>query len=300
MSQIGSADSDEFQVNPSAHLQWAVTGSDQLRFSIARTVRRPSIDQLVPAVMRESPGDDDATIGNADLQFETSLGFDLGYERRLSGRGIFGVNLFRRDISNLIGLVSTGSAADSVGAGSGLDGNLYTYQNLGDAKVWGVEIDLSTPLSFIGLEETGFFANYTQLWSKREDPITGKNVRIDYQPEYIYNVGLTHNLPSVDMSFGFSYQKQGLSKFRTLGEIERQWYGSNLEVFVEKRLGDSIVLRLSGNNLLDAASRQTELGFDGDNGEEIAANQRANNVDAFEVEHEESSPRILFTMRAVF
>ena len=87
---------------------------------------------------------------------------------------------------------------------------------------------------------------------------------------------------------------------RVCGEIERQWYGANLEVFVEKRLGERIVMRLSGNNLLDAASRQTELGFDGDDGEEIAENQRANNVDAFEVEHEESSPRILFTMRAVF
>ena len=300
ITDAGSAKSNEFQINPSAHLQWALTGSDQLRFSIARTVRRPSIDQLVPAVMRESPGDDDATIGNADLEFETSLGFDVGYERRLAGRGILGVNLFRRDISNLIGLVSTGTPADSVGAGSGLDGNLYTYQNLGDAKVWGVEFDLSTPLSFIGLDETGIFANYTRLWSERDDPITGEDVRVDYQPEYIYNVGVTHNVPDWGMSFGLSYQKQGKSNFRTLGEIERQWYGANLELFIEKRLGDNIVLRLTGNNLLDAASRQSELGFDGDSGDEIAANQRANNVDAFEVEHEESSPRILFTVRAVF
>jgi len=300
IEDAGSVKSDEFQLNPSAHLQWAMTGSDQLRFSVARTVRRPSIDQLVPAVSRESPGDDDATIGNAGLEFETSWGFDIGYERRLAGRGIFGVNAFRRDISNLIGLVSTGAPADTVGAGSGLDGSLYTYENLGKAKVWGVELDLSTPLSFIGLEETGFFANYTRLWSERTDPITGEDVRVDYQPKYVYNFGLTHNLPEWNASFGFSYQKQGISTFRTLGEIERQWYGANLEVFVEKRLGENIVLRLSGNNLLDAASRQTELGYDGDTGEEIAENQRANNVDAFEVEHEESSPRILFTIRAVF
>src|SRR3546814_5883880 len=62
-----------------------VCSSDlQLRFSVARKVRRPSIDQLIPAFSLESPGDEDATIGNPDLDFETSIGLDLGYERRRS------------------------------------------------------------------------------------------------------------------------------------------------------------------------------------------------------------------------
>ena len=49
-----------------------------------------------------------------------------------------------------------------------------------------------------------------------------------------------------------------------LGEVERQWYDANLEVFVEHRLTDSLVLRLVGNNLLDADSIQAERNFDGD------------------------------------
>lgn len=298
-TQTGSNSSDAFEWNPSAHLVWELTGSDQLRFSAARTLRRPSIDQLVPAVSTESPGDEDSTIGNPNLEFETAVGFDAGYEHRFAGQGVLGINLFRRNISSLIGLVNTGADADSVPAGDG-DGNLYTYANLGDAKVWGVELDISTPLSFIGLDETGFFANYSRLWSEREDPVTGQTIRVDYQPEYIYNFGLTQNFPSIEASMGFSYQKQGESQFNTLGEIETQNYDGNLEVFLEKRLGERVVLRLSGNNLLDAVSNQTERGYSGDTGDEIADAQRANDVDAFEVEHEESSPTILFTVRAVF
>ena len=42
----GSAENDEFMLNPSAHLVWEVTNDDQLRFSVARTVRRPGIDQI--------------------------------------------------------------------------------------------------------------------------------------------------------------------------------------------------------------------------------------------------------------
>ncbi len=298
---VGDADGSEFMWNPSAHLQWKLTDNDQLRFSVARTVRRPGIDQLIPSYALESPGDEDVTIGNPDLAFESSWGLDLGYERRFGGRGVFGVNVFTRDISDLIGLVNTGLGVDEIGLDpEDFPGNLYTFRNIGDAKTHGIEFDLSTPLDFIGLEETGVFANYTRLWSDRDNPAGGGEIEIDYQPKYVYNVGITQNIPSWDMSFGFSYQKQGESRFVTYGEIESQLYDGNLEFFVEKRLGDSWVLRLTGNNLLDAESLQAEAGFDGDNGAEILANQAAYDVDAFEVEREESSPKWTLTLRAVF
>src|SRR3546814_16995110 len=97
-----------------------------------------------------------------DLDFETASGRDLGYERRLPDRGIFGINLFYRDISDLIGLVNTGLPVSDIGLDpEDFPGSLYTYRNIGDARVHGVELDLSTPLAFIGLAETGVFANRT-------------------------------------------------------------------------------------------------------------------------------------------
>jgi outer membrane receptor for ferrienterochelin and colicins len=297
----GSAESDSFMLNPSAHLQWAVTDVDQIRVSLARTVRRPGIDQVIPAFILESPGDEDVTIGNPDLDLETSLGFDLGYERRLGKQGIFGVNLFARRISDLIGLVNTGDPVSDVGLDpEDFPGALYSYRNIGDARVRGIEFDLSTPLDFIGFDDTGVFANYTRLWSDRNDPASGDDIAIDFQPTYVYNVGITQNVSSWDASFGVSYQKQGESRFVTFGEIESQLYDGNLELFLEKRLGEKVVLRLTGNNLLDARSLQAESGFDGDNGEEILENQAAYDVDAFEVERERSSRRWTLTLRAVF
>src|SRR3546814_1692076 len=82
----------------------------------------------------------DLTIGNPDLDFETSIGLDLGYERRLPDRGIFGINLFYRDISDLIGLVNTGLPVSDIGLDpEDFPGSLYTYRNIGDARVHGVE-----------------------------------------------------------------------------------------------------------------------------------------------------------------
>ena len=300
-SESGSADGSEFDLNPSAHLLWKITESDQMRFSVARTVRRPGIDQLIPAYTLESPGDEDVTIGNPDVAFETSLGFDVGYERRFGRQGVMGFNVFYRDISDLIALVNTGESVDTIGLDpDDFPGGLYSYENIGDAKTHGIEFDLSTPLDMFGWEETGVFANYTRLWSDRADPATGRDIAIDYQPEYIYNVGITQNIPSWETSFGFSYQKQGESRFVTYGEIESQLYDGNLEFFLEKRLGENMVLRLTGNNLLDADSEQAEAGFDGDNGDEILGNQAAYDVDAFEVERESSSQRWTLTFRVVF
>jgi outer membrane receptor protein involved in Fe transport len=298
----GHADSHEFMLNPSSHLQWKLTDADQLRFSVARTVRRPSVEQLVPSVTLESPGDYDVTMGNPDLKMERSLGFDLGYEHSIGKSGIVGVNLFQRNISDLIGMVRTTRPVTDAGQDpADFPGGLYTFQNIGSAKVRGVEFDMSMPLTVLGLPNTGIFGNYTRLFSRRLSPITGRDVTIDDQPSYVYNVGVTQDIPSWKASFGASYQKQGASyQHNSPGEMQSTKYGGNLELFLEKRLGKSFVLRLTGNNLLDSCSEQLEQDFAGDDATEMMANNRAYNVDFMELERECSSPRWSLTLRAVF
>jgi TonB-dependent receptor len=298
----GHASSHEFMLNPSAHLQWKVTDTDQLRFSVARTVRRPSVDQLVPSVLLESPGDYDVTIGNPDLKMERSLGFDLGYERTIGRDGVIGVNLFQRNVSDLIGLVRTARPVTDAGQDpDDFPGGLYTYQNLGSAKVRGVEFDMSMPLSFMGMEHTGIFGNYTRLFSTRLNPITGRDTTIDDQPSYVYNAGVTQDIPAWKAAFGASYQKQGPAfQHNSPGEMQSTRYGGNLEIFLEKRLGKAFVLRLTGTNLLDSCSQQLEQDFAGDDAAEMMANNRAYNVDFMELERECSSPRWSLTLRAVF
>jgi outer membrane receptor for ferrienterochelin and colicins len=289
----GSSESTEFY--PSAHIQWDVWENGQIRASGARTARRPLLDQLVPFQDEEAPGDDDVTEGNPNLSIETAWGIDLGYEHRIGERGIIGINFFHRQVSDLISLVSVPG-----GDCGGCAGQLYTYQNIGDGRVWGWELDVSTPLTFIGLPETGFFANYTDLESERVDPFTGIETTFNAQPEYVYNWGLSHNMPSLNSSVGFSYRKQGMSRSLFLGEIEDQWYDANLEVFLEHRISDNVVMRIVGNNLLDADSIQSERNYDGDSAEELRDEMLANNVDEFEIERENSSPTVLVTLRAVF
>jgi outer membrane receptor protein involved in Fe transport len=299
--EVDSASSSEFHLNPSAHVQVPLGNGPQLRVSVARTVRRPNIDQVVPFSQVDDPEDNDITIGNPDLKFETSWGLDVGLEQRLRG-GVIGVNAFYRRVNNLISLVNTGIPSDPEADPESEEGRarIYTYDNVGKGKVYGFEFDLSAPLSFIGLDQTGIFINYTRLWSKRTEPNLGEKVPFDGQPRYVYNFGLTQDFPKLGASAGFSFRKQGESISTFLGEEEHQFYSGNLEAYVEKRIGKNFVLRLSGNNLLDARSRQYERNFDGDTGLDIIEAQRAGDVDNFEVEHEETSRQIMLTARLVF
>jgi outer membrane receptor protein involved in Fe transport len=157
-------------------------------------------------------------------------------------------------------------------------------------------MDFNIPLS----EQTGLFANMTWLDSEIEDQFTGETRRFRDQPDYVYNIGITHNIPSWDMSTGFSYQQQGQSLQVDLDREVELEYDGNLEAFIEKRFANDYVLRLTGTNLLDAEKREHFSNYDGDSAEEILANNIAGNVDNFEREVETAGPVITLTLRTRF
>ena len=290
---------------PSAHLKWDFTDADRLLFSVGRTVRRPNFDQVLPLLLEEEFGDNDFA-GNPQLDPERAWGVDFGYERRLGTRGVFGVNVFYRDVKDLIELVNTGEpSATAVGdyedeVEEFLDENpgadestpgfpefdpdsfVYTARNVGDGKVYGIEFDLSTPLTALGLPDTGLFVNYSWLDSKVDDAFGER--RFNNQAKYVYNVGFIHDVRAWGMSFGASYRRQGDAYSRMLAEEVSTRYDGDLEMFVEKRFGERMSVRLTGSNLLDASKDEFFNKFDN------AADQLARDFDEYERETESSGP----------
>lgn len=235
---------------PSLHLRWNLDDANRVTASVARTVRRPDFNAISPALLEEELGDNDLR-GNPLLDPESAWGLDVGFERRLGERGIVGVNLFYRDITDLVEIANTGERG-SADEGSDPDPiEIFVYQprNTGDGQVWGAEFDLSTPLSAIGLDNTGVFLNYSWLDSEIEDEFGTR--RFNNQSNYVYNVGFIQELPSLEASFGLTFRKQGDAPSRILGEEVVTSYDGDLEAFIEKRFGKSWAVRLTGINLLD-------------------------------------------------
>ncbi len=275
---------------PSASIRYNLTNTDQVYAAVARTVRRPSFQHLSPVLLEEELGSNDF-VGDPNLDPEKAWGLDVGYERRMGRDGVFGVNVFYRDIKDLLEIYNTGVRGSADDPPSDIAW-VFSARNTGDGKVYGIEFDLSTPLSFIGMDNTGVFVNYSYLDSEVSDEF-GKR-RFNSQAESVFNVGFIQDIPTFAASFGMTYRKQGEAYSRVVGEEVTTTYGADLEAFIEKRIGKNTVIRLTGSNLLDANKRETFNKFT------TLASQETRDFDEYELEREKAGPVFQLTARMAF
>lgn len=314
-SDSGTFDSKSRTALPSLHLRYGLSDASRVSLSLAKTVRRPAFNTLLPELLDGEYGDNDY-IGNPGLAPETATGIDLGFEHRLGRRGVIGINLFHRKVNRLIELVNTGvpseaavedweddvadymddNGVDRATAEAAVpfdpDSFVYTSRNVGSGKVWGVEFDLATPLAAIGLPDTGVFFNYSWLNSSVTD-FMGKR-RFNNQARSLLNVGFIHNIPSLQTSFGMSYRKQGAAFSRVLGEEITTTYDGDLDIFVERRIGKNFSVRLAGTNLLNARKKEVFHKFD------TLGDQLQRKYDEYELESEKAGPRLQLVARWAF
>lgn len=287
-----TSETDYDALLPSASLKFEV-GQGRITASVARTMRRPRFDFISPAILEAELGDNDL-LGNTDLEPETAWGGDLGYEHRIGRTGVIGVNVFYRDVSNL---VEVNTVLDPV-TGQPVEGSegpgtfVFQPQNSGDGKVWGIEFDLSASLRFLGLPDTGVFGNLALIDSSITD-FAGKR-RFNGQSEYVYNFGFIQNFPKFGAAFGATYRKQGKAFDRVVAEEVTTSYGADLEVFVEKRFGDSFTIRAVGSNLLDGSKDEVFNKFN------TVADQLARDFDEYELETETAGPVFQIMARYAF
>jgi outer membrane receptor protein involved in Fe transport len=271
---------------PSAHLRWSLTPADRITVSVARTIRRPGFNEISPALLTAELGDNDF-LGNPDLEPETAWGVDVGYERRLGRTGVAGINFFYRDVQDLIEIANTGDEGDE-GPGT----FVLTSRNAGDGQVWGVEVDLSTPLTAFGLNDTGVFLNYSWLDSDVTDEFGSR--RFNSQADYVFNIGFIQDLPAYGAAFGATYRKQGDAFGRIVGEEVTTRYDGDLEMFAEKRFGKAVTIRFTASNILNGSKDEVFNKFT------TIEDQIDRAFDEYELETEEAGPVYQLIARVAF
>jgi len=288
---LGTFQNDYDEFLPSASAKIAV-GDGRITVSAARTLRRPRFDFITPGLLPAEFGDNDF-LGNPFLAPETAWGGDLGYEHKIGKTGVVGVNVFYRDVSNLTELATvldnTGAPVEgSEGAGT----FIYTPRNTGDGEVYGIEFDASFSLAFLGLPDTGVFGNLALLDSNITDEFGER--RFNDQSKFVYNFGAIQNIPEYGAAFGATYRKQGEAFGRVVGEEIFTRYGADLEIFVEKRFGDSFTIRAVGSNLLDGTKDEDFNKF------ATTGDQISRNFDEYELESERAGPVFQVVARYAF
>ena len=217
---------------------------DQVRMSFTRSYKTPSLYQLVaryvPSLIQNSPTQPDRN-GNPDLRPELATGVDLAFERYLEQGGLLSVNLFRRNISDVIRYTTT------------LDNGKYVSspKNVGNAITQGIELEAKFRLDqwMDGALPIDVRANTSFFHSKVLD-VPGPNNRLDQQPSMTANLGGDYRLRSLPLTWGGNLNWNPAYDTR---RTETQWVHQGakrvLDVYGLWRFSPASALRLTVSNL---------------------------------------------------
>lgn len=143
---------------PSIIGKYSFGANTKLKFAWTNTIARPRYFDLVPHV-EINQEDNEATIGNPELDATKSMNFDLMFEHYFTSIGQISAGVFYKDITDFI---VTQESRDYEYNGNVYD-KFYQPLNAGDANLFGFELAFQRQFDFLPgfLKQTGFYANYT-------------------------------------------------------------------------------------------------------------------------------------------
>ncbi len=187
--------------SPLLHVLWKPdpAGRDQLRASLTRSYRSPSLSNLIARPRQSNPNA--ATrpdrAGNPALRPELATGIDVAVEHYLPASGLLSANLFQRRISDYMRSLTDLETASGR--------YVARTQNVGSAVTSGLELEAKFRLSAVVNEapNVDLRAN-ASLFRSRVDGVPGPNNRIDQQPDWTANFGADYRIPGTPLLLGAS------------------------------------------------------------------------------------------------
>ncbi|MDM0113006.1 TonB-dependent receptor [Variovorax sp. J22R133] len=182
-------------LQPSLHVRTPLGEDTQMRVNLARITRNPSIwdliDRRIPSQGSNSITNPDV-VGNPFLQPETSWTLDTGMDTKLGSQGMGGLNLFVRQVS------------DAIATTTALVGNRWVdqRQNVGDALVWGLEADVKSGLTWLGLADDWTLAANASLLQSRMTSGINVGQRIPGQARYLATINVARPIRNTGGLFG--------------------------------------------------------------------------------------------------
>lgn len=262
---------------PSLHLLYKLTPNDNVRASIAKTVKLPRLNELSSTV-DSSLYQNDLThpdiVGNPDLKEEEALSYELRGEHFFEDKGVVSIGGFYRNLTDKIEKMTT------------YNPTILRYEerpeNSGNGGLWGVELELKKSLSRY-VEGLGMFANATFQNSSLTNSTTNTTYSIKGTNDYVYNIGLDHSVPSYRLTYGGAYRYvSGYDDSKDVnGFSESQKGYGTLDVYAIKRLNDTFKLSLNLKNITSAS---------------IETHSYDDNTGTTQIDKEKSAPVILLSI----
>lgn len=247
---------------PSLHYLFTWTPKTNIRASVTNTTRRPQFDEIAPWIeLDDGTYDKPDEVGNPNLLPETALGIDLGIGHYFAEHaGNIGINAFYRDIDDKI--------EKRINFNSTSERYEETTENIGSAKLKGIEIDINYNLIQYGYAGLTLSGNVTVIDSEVIDQETGQKMTFQDQPDYVYNIGFDHEIPSMAMNWGMHLNQIAKITNDETDDGERKLETSAsqqfLDLYINKSFSNGMQVRFSAKNLLAVDRDKKEISYDVD------------------------------------
>lgn len=249
---------------PAIGATYEVQPEMNLRAHYSKTIARPTFREIAPLATFDFIGDF-IQLGNPELERTVIDNFDLRWEMYPNPTEYLSVSAFYKNFTNPI--------ENTIVPQSGSTDGEYRYNNVDQAILYGIELEIRKSLSFIApaLEKFKLGANVTLMQSEvdiHEAELSAlrtfipdaKPVRDMYnQSPYIVNAQLSYNDHVKQWNANLTYNIFGdrLSFVSTTLPYVYERSRPELNFSVAKGIGERINLRLRANNLLNSGFEQT-------------------------------------------
>lgn len=243
---------------PSLHALFQVTPKDNIRASVAKTVRLPRLSQLsesTNSTLDENSIHRPDVIGNPNLKEEKALSYELRYEHFFEDKGLASIGGFYRNISNKIENIVDFNSTTS---------NRYVEkpQNAGEGSLWGLEVELKKSLKEY-ISGFGLFANATLQDSSLTNTLTGVKRELLQTPNFTCNLGFDHTLKESEITYGVAYRYVGGYDDPQEYFISQSQKGyGTLDLYANKRLNKTFKLQFNVKNITASTVETTSRLYD--------------------------------------
>ena len=243
---------------PRVDYRYNLTESLQFRATAEKTVSQLSFSDF-SATTDNSDDDQDTIAGNPNIRQEQTWRYDLNLEYRLPNNiGVLNSKFYYRDVSYVIDRIDVSPSPDNLQSARG---------NIGNGTRYGLNLDASTQLSYLGLPNALFTVRLGINESELLDPFLGIERRFGWSRRWNGRTEFRHDVNKYNLSYGFNYSTQARegSNYTRIDvfDIEREIPDYDLNLFFEKRAFGGVTFRFDMRNANDRNFCRERTRFDG-------------------------------------
>ena len=234
-------------VKPSIDLSYEGANDRRYFLTFKRDVSQLQFDDFIASI---DPVDREIRAGNPNLLPETSWNLDVGSEHRFGGdAGLLKLRLFHRWVEDVNDLIP-------------LDLDDSQPGNLSDGRHWGINIVFGLRFQGLGLSGAVLNGFYTWQGSEVTDPFSGERRPFLNQKQYEAGFEYRHDLEQFSGAYGISWSGEGRRYRYDVDRTDIDWNDDAIEMFIERRLGGSLIIKLTANQIYEPRSERERFNYE--------------------------------------